>query len=100
MKAESKSEQILNTLRSELPYLEEKYKVASLSLFGSYVKNKQTPQSDLDILVTYREAPGFIEFMKLEHYLSDKLGIEVDLVMKDALKKNIGDRIKEEVISV
>lgn len=94
------TEQILSILRNELPYLKEKYKVKSLSLFGSYVKKTQTSGSDLDILVTFHEVPGFIKFVNLENYLSDKLDLKVDLVMRDALKKNIGDRIKEEAVLV
>lgn len=94
------TEQILSILRNELPYLKEKYKVKSLSLFGSYVKKTQTSGSDLDILVTFHEVPGFIKFVNLENYLSDKLDLKVDLVMRDALKKNIGDRIKEEAVPV
>lgn len=91
---------IVEILRDELPYLKKKYKVESISLFGSYARNEQTPVSDLDLLVTFAETPGFIKFMNLENHLSDKLGIEVDLVMKDALKNNIGARIKEEAIAL
>ncbi len=94
------SEKILAVLREECPYLEKEYKVKSLSLFGSYIKNKQTKQSDADILVSFNEAPGFIKFIKLENYLTEKLGIKADLVMKDALKKNIGNHIKKEAIPV
>jgi predicted nucleotidyltransferase len=39
-------------------------------------------------------------FIELEYYLSDLLGIKVDLVMKDALKPVIGKRILKEVIEV
>ncbi|HET6527541.1 MAG TPA: nucleotidyltransferase family protein [Balneolaceae bacterium] len=91
---------IVEVLKDELPYLKEKYKVESISLFGSYVRNEQTSISDLDLLVTFTETPGFIKFVNLENYLSDELGIEVDLVMKDALKTNISTRIKEEAIAL
>jgi predicted nucleotidyltransferase len=92
--------QILNVLREEFPYLKEHFKVVSLSLFGSYVKNKQTSESDIDILVGFSETPGFLEFIKLENHLTDKLDRRVDLVMEDALKPNIGSRAREEAISV
>jgi len=36
----------------------------------------------------------------LENYLSDTLGVKVDLVMKDALKPRIGERILNEVVPV
>jgi predicted nucleotidyltransferase len=100
MKKKTTAGQILNVLREEFPYLKEHFKIASLSLFGSFVKDKQTSESDVDILVAFSEIPGFFEFIKLENYLADKLDRRVDLVMKDALKPNIGSRAIEEAISV
>jgi predicted nucleotidyltransferase len=100
MAQKTTSRQIIKILRKELPYLKEHFKVSSLSLFGSYAKDKQTPESDVDIIVIFNEPPGFFGFIKLENYLSNKLGCMVDLVMKDALKPNIGNRVKEEVIAV
>jgi hypothetical protein len=100
MKNNPKSKQILHTLRNELPHLKKQYNVESMSLFGSYSKNKQTPESDIDILVTFSQTPGLIKFVQLENDLSDKLGSRVDLVMKDALKKNIGHHINEEAVAV
>jgi len=39
-----------------------------------------------------------IKFVELEEYLSELLGIKVDLVMKSALKPRIGKRILKEVV--
>jgi predicted nucleotidyltransferase len=64
------------------------------------VRSEQKKGSDLDILVEFDEAPSFIQFLQLEHYLSDLLGVSVDLVMKDALKPAIGKRILSEVVPV
>jgi uncharacterized protein len=44
--------------------------------------------------------PGLLKFLELEYYLSDLLGMKVDLVIKDALKPAIGKRIIREVITV
>jgi len=87
-------------LQEQFPYLVERYNVESLGIFGSYVRHQQNPDSDLDLLVTFREAPGLLKFLELENYLSDVLGIKVDLVMKNALKPRIGARILNEVIPV
>jgi predicted nucleotidyltransferase len=92
--------QIIKILQEELPFLRKRYGVKSLSLFGSYVRDEQTPVSDLDLLVTFHETPGFFKYINLENHLSDTLGIKVDLVMEDALKSNIGKRIKKEAISL
>ncbi|MGB9927989.1 MAG: nucleotidyltransferase family protein [Methanosarcina sp.] len=80
--------------------MSKKYKVNYLGIFGSYVRGEQDSESDLDILVEFDEAPGLFEYIRLEDYLSEILGIKVDLVMKSALKPAIGKRILEEVIAV
>lgn len=87
-------------LEQNLPFLQERYNVRSLGLFGSYVRHEQTPDSDLDILVTFSETPGLLQFVALENHLSDLLGVQVDLIMRDALKPHIGQRILREVVLV
>jgi uncharacterized protein len=77
--------------------LQERYDVASLGPFGSYVRGEARPESDLDILVRFRRTPGLIRFVELENCLSDLLGVSVDLVMAEALKPNIGRRVLAEV---
>jgi len=90
----------LLTLRQHLPELAEKYHVRSLEVFGSYVRNEQTPESDLDVLVTFEEAPGLFEFIELGDRLSDVLDVKVDLVMKSALKPRLEKHILHEAIPV
>ena len=66
--------------------LKDKFKVKTIGVFGSYVRGEQKLSSDLDVLVEFDEPMGLFEFMKLENYLSDLLGVKVDLVSKKALK--------------
>jgi hypothetical protein len=87
-------------LERRLPELRRTYHVESLGIFGSYVRDEQNPESDLDILVTFSEPPGLIQFVALENHLSDLLGVQVDLVMKNALKPHLGERILQEVVPV
>ena len=84
-------------LRQQFPLLAVDYHIKSLGLFGSYVRKEQHEKSDLDILVEFQETPSLLEYIELENYLSDMLGVKVDLVMKNALKQRIGQRILEEV---
>ena len=93
-------EKILETLRGQIPMLAERYSVETLQVFGSYVRAEQRKDSDLDVLVTFREVPSLLTFIAIENYLSDLLGIKVDLVMKDSLKPKIGGRILREAIPV
>jgi len=85
-------------LQSHLPELQKQYSVKSLGLFGSYVRGQQRGNSDLDVLVTFHELPSLIKFIKLEDHLSALTGLEIDLVMEDGLKPNIGKRILQEVV--
>jgi len=87
-------------LHEQLPALAEQYNVATLEMFGSYVRHEERKDSDLDVLVTFTKAPSLLKFIRLENYLSDILGIKVDLVMKDSLKPAIGKSILREVIPV
>lgn len=93
-----RKEEILKTLKQQLPYLKEKFKVKSIGIFGSYAREEQTEKSDIDILVDFDAPVGFIKFMQLENYLNDKLSAKVDLVTPDALKPLIKPSIIEEAV--
>ena len=95
-----KIDQIIIKLRENKPVLEEKYKVKTLGVFGSYVRGEQKKTSDLDILVEFQQPVGLFEFMELEDFLETKMGVKIDLVSKKALKRRIGKHILEEVINV
>jgi len=87
-------------LQAMLPELKEEYYVSYIGLFGSYVRGENTPESDLDVLVEFSRTPTICRFVHLEDHLSDSLGVKVDLVMKSALKTNIGKQILNEVEAV
>ena len=87
-------------LKQHLPVLAERYKVKYLGVFGSYIRNEQKRTSDLDLLVEFYETPSLFQYIRFESYLSELLGVKVDLVMKDALKPAIGKHILKEVVQV
>jgi len=93
-------ENITSKLKKELTKLRTQYNVATIEVFGSFVRNEQKANSDLDILVSFSKAPSLFKFIELEEYLSELLGVKVDLVMKSSLKPNIGQRILAEAQSI
>jgi hypothetical protein len=97
---EARVEQFRQILERHLPVLADKYHVRSLGLFGSYVRQQQTSRSDLDVLVVFSEPPSLLGFIALEDDLSDLLDVQVDLVMRNALKPHLGRYILREVIPV
>ena len=90
----------LNLLRKHRKEIEKQYHVSYLGIFGSYIRDEQTESSDVDLLVEFSETPSLFRFIQLEHYLSELLGVNVDLVMKSALRPKIGEQILQDVIGV
>ncbi|PIX31441.1 nucleotidyltransferase [Candidatus Bathyarchaeota archaeon CG_4_8_14_3_um_filter_42_8] len=92
--------EIKEILKNQKPFLKEKYGVKEIGIFGSYVKGEQRGESDLDILVEFERSIGFFEFLELEEYLENTIGIKVELVTPKALKPKIGERILREVVNI
>ena len=88
------------SLQKLYPKLKQNYGVTKLGIFGSYARNEQHEDSDLDLLVTFEETPGLFQYIELENSISDALGIKVDLVMEDALKPTIKKRVLNEVLLI
>ncbi len=92
-----KNTEIKQVIKDHLAELHSNYAVSEIGIFGSYVRNEQTPQSDVDILVQFSKPVGFVAFMQLEERLQELLGTKIDLVTRAALKPKIGARILKEV---
>ena len=54
----------------------------------------------LNILVEFDKTPNLFEFMDLEEYLEHVLNVKVDLVSRQALRGEIGERILGEVVTI
>ncbi len=93
-------DEILSRLRAHLPELRERYGVASLGVFGSYVRGEQRSRSDLDILVEFERAPTLFQLVDLQDEIRGLAGVKVDLVLKRTLKPAIGRHILSEVVYV
>lgn len=96
MKTLEEIKDIINQHRQEL---EDKFKVKSIAIFGSYSRGEQTSQSDVDILVEFKEPVGFL-FIHLGDFLEEILGVKVDLLTLDAIKPNRLEYITRDIIYV
>ena len=90
-------EQIKKTLIERKEELKRDYQVKDIGIFGSYVRGEQKKKSDVDILVEFDESSklSLLDFIGLENYLTDILGVKVDLVEKGTLKPRIGKHVLE-----
>lgn len=78
--------------------LKDEYGISTIGIFGSYIRKENTKDSDVDILVEFHKTIDLFSFVHLKNYLSELLGIEVDLVMRKGLKPNIGKRILKDIV--
>ena len=87
---------IKNTLLAHKQRLSSKYGLSNLAIFGSYARNQQTEESDLDILVEFNRPIG-LEFIDLADELEHILKLKVDLVSKKGLKERHLKSIEKEL---
>ncbi len=85
-------------LQGHSKILKQEYGIAEIGIFGSYITGEYNESSDVDILVEFQKAVDLLTFVRLKNVLSELLGLQVDLVMKRALKPGIGKRILEQVV--
>ena len=96
----TKLEDLRKILQAHRVALNRKYGVTEIGIFGSFVKNEQNDTSDVDILVEFNKAIDLLSFVNLKNHLTDLLKVNVDLVMKKALKPKIAQRILQEVVDI
>ena len=90
----------LKIIESHRLFLEEKYHVKSIGIFGSVARREAQEKSDVDVLVEFGRPIGFFDFIKLENFLSEVLQKKVDLISKKALKPAVRAEVLSEVIYV
>jgi predicted nucleotidyltransferase len=90
--------QILNAIRTHKAHLLA-FGINKIGLFGSYVRNEQTPHSDIDILVDFVPVQEtFDNYIGLYNYLEALFANEkVEVVTLNGLSPYIGPKILEEV---
>ena len=67
-----------------------RYGVKRIGIFGSYIRNEQRENSDIDILVEFEKGKKtFDNYMELKFFLEDLFQCKVDLVSTGALKPDL-----------
>lgn len=87
---------ILKKLEELKPTLQKEYAVKRIGLFGSFADQTFTENSDIDLLVELEKPIGW-KFFTLELFLQNVFGRKIDLVTKNALRKQIRDNILQKV---
>jgi predicted nucleotidyltransferase len=89
--------EILEYLKAQKTRLEAEYKLRSIALFGSFARDEQSENSDIDILIEIPEGTPdlFLKKRALKEELEKHFGRKVELASQRYLK----DYYKQNVIS-
>jgi len=93
-------DEVVRILVELKPYLQQRYKVRGLSLFGSVGRGEHKETSDVDVLVEFNEDADLFDLSGLGLFLEEKLGLTVDVVPRKALREELRDEVQSQAVPV
>ena len=66
-------------------------------VFGSVARGDAGPDSDVDILVKFKDPPTFSAYLHLDESLRSRLGRDVDLITEGAVNKFLRPYIEQDL---
>ena len=98
---QTERELVIKKLKEVKENLKREYGLERIGLFGSFARNEQEESSDVDVLIEVPKGTlSLVKYMKLKFFLEELLGRKVDLVLSEAIKPKLKERILKEVIYV
>ncbi len=94
------TESILKTIKSLKDQIKQSYKAEIKGIFGSYVRDEQTNQSDIDILAEFQQDADLFDFVGLSQFLEERLSCKVDVVSIDSLREELKPYVLREAIYI
>jgi len=95
-------EEVLMKLEANLPEIRERFgieTIETIGIFGSVSREEDGPDSDIDILYTFKpEFDSYNTFFDLSEYLEELFGRRIDLVSPDYLKPRIRSYVLRDAI--
>ncbi len=92
-------DEIKKILIENFKFLIDKYKVKKIGIFGSYIRREENKKSDIDILIELEDDSNITLFdiVRIERFLTELIGIKVDLLTINGLSPYIKPYILKEV---
>ena len=90
----------LSIPRKELTAFCKRWKVTELSLFGSAVRNDFSPDSDIDVLISFSSQSewGLFDHIQMKQELKTIFGRDVDLITQKALEQSHNELLRAEIL--
>ncbi len=93
--------EILEYLQQNKSEFHSRYGVTKIGLFGSYARDQNNEESDIDIVVEFlKEKKNLHTFLNLKREIETLLGKKVDLGIESALKPIVKKYVEKEIIYV
>jgi uncharacterized protein len=92
-------QEIRNILEHHKPEMYKKYPIKSMAIVGSFARNEQKKESDLDVLLEFNVNIG-IRFIDLAEEIESITELKVDLVSRNGIKDRYFQAIKSELVYV
>jgi len=91
-------DRIMRILKDHKEELKRRFSLKKIGVFGSYTREEQTPESDIDIYVEFdMKNLTFDKYLELIDYLEKLLGRKIDLITKYGVETIRIPYIKEEI---
>lgn len=87
----------LKELREQLDPILKRNDVEFAAIFGSFARNEQSENSDLDILIRYAKRKSLLDLVRLERELSESLDMKVQVVTERSLHPYIRPSVQEDL---
>ena len=84
--------------RDRILELAEHYHASNMRVFGSTVRNDNTPESDVDFLIDIPPEQTLFDLIRLTRELKELLGCEVDVAQSTVLHPIIRDEVLREAV--
>ena len=95
-----KAKSILKTIKGLKNQIKQDYKAEIKGIFGSYVRNEQTNQSDIDILTEFQQDADLFDLVGLSQFLEERLNCKVDVVPIESLREELKSLVLREAIYI
>ena len=93
-------EEALTVLTKLKPQLQKQFGVSELALFGSAARDELRPDSDIDVLVKFDAVASSARYFGVQFAIEEAMGMPVDLVTDNALRRELRPYVERERIRV
>lgn len=90
----------LKDIKEKSKPLLDKHNVVKAEVFGSYARNEQDKESDIDLLVEMEEGTTLIDVAELKKELEEKLNVRVDVLTYNSIHPEIRNQVQDEAVEI